>query len=296
MPTVAENLAAWSSFPWTRRGDEFSRGWGTTEMLWWGTLMPRIQRFVPADTILEIAPGFGRCTHYLKDLCRKLIVVDISARCIDACRQRFAGSGHITYHVNDGMSLAAVPDGSVDFAFSYDSLVHAEADVIGAYLVELERKLKPDGVGFLHHSNLGAYLRSNGRLPPYLANAFGNNWRAESMTAEVFARLCARARLECVRQELVVFYPESSLRGGKRITRRFGPLGQWLIDRTVRVLNDCFSVFTRPGSPWSSSPQVLANRQFTREVRNLARLARFYGPASPAGAETGDRLREVGQA
>jgi SAM-dependent methyltransferase len=257
--------------------------------------MPRIQRFVPADTILEIAPGFGRCTHYLKDLCRNLVVVDLSERCIEACRQRFAESRHITYHVNDGKSLDAVEDGSVDFAFSYDSLVHAEADVLRAYLVELERKLKPDGVGFIHHSNLGAYVRSNGRLPPYLANAFGNNWRAESVTADVFARLCGEAGLECVRQELVVFYPESSLRGGRRITRRFGPFGQWLIDRTVRVLNDCFSVFTRPGSSWSSSPEVFANRQFTREVRNLARLSRFYGPAPRDGPAADQRRGEAGR-
>jgi len=293
VPTVAENRAAWSKFPWTRQGDEFSRGWGSTEMLWWGTLMPRIQRFVPVDTILEIAPGFGRCTQYLKGLCRKLIVVDLSTRCIEACRQRFASSGHITYHVNDGKSLDAIPDDSVDFAFTYDSLVHAEADVIDAYLVELQRKLRPDGVGFFHHSNLGAYLRSNGRLPPYLANDFGNNWRAESVTAEVFAQLCAKAGLECIRQELVVFYPASSLRGGRRITRRLGPLGQWLIDRSVRVLNDCFSVFTRHGSRWSSPPQIFANRQFTREVRNLARLSRLYELDSLSAGKAGDGRREV---
>ena len=52
-----------------------------------------------------------------------------------------------------------VEDGSVDFAFSFDSLVHAEADVLGAYLGELARKLKPDGVGFIHHSNIGGYPR-----------------------------------------------------------------------------------------------------------------------------------------
>ena len=49
-----------------------------------------------------------------------------------------------------------VDDESIDFAFSADSLVHADLDVIAAYLSELARTLRPNGVGFIHHSNLGA--------------------------------------------------------------------------------------------------------------------------------------------
>ncbi|MEK6280890.1 MAG: hypothetical protein AABN95_11100 [Acidobacteriota bacterium] len=29
--------------------------------------LPRIHPFIPVGTILEIAPGYGRWTHYLKD-------------------------------------------------------------------------------------------------------------------------------------------------------------------------------------------------------------------------------------
>jgi len=29
---------------------------------------------------LEIAPGFGRWTHFLRDLCSELIIVDIAER------------------------------------------------------------------------------------------------------------------------------------------------------------------------------------------------------------------------
>jgi CheY-like chemotaxis protein len=39
---------------------------------------------------------------------------------------------HVTCFVNDGKSLAMLPDESVDFIFSYDSLVHAEADAVGS--------------------------------------------------------------------------------------------------------------------------------------------------------------------
>ena len=95
-------------------------------MQWYGTLLPRIHRYLPTETILEIAPGFGRWTDFLKDHCRKPIVVDLSQKCIEACRERFKACSHIAYFVNDGQSLGMIEDHAVDFAFSFDSLVHAE--------------------------------------------------------------------------------------------------------------------------------------------------------------------------
>src|SRR5207248_6740177 len=139
-------------YDWPQKGEEWSSSWGGPEAQWFGAVLPRIHAFVPAHTILEIAPGFGRWTRYLKDYCHDLIVVDMAERCIKACQQAFASSSHITYHVNDGKSLAMIADRSIDFVFSFDSLVHAEADVIAAYLGQLARKLAPNGAGFFHHS------------------------------------------------------------------------------------------------------------------------------------------------
>ncbi len=70
-------------------------------------------------------------------------------------KKRFISNDNIEYHINDGKSLEQIQDESIDFAFSFDSLVHAESDVIQAYLEQLGKKLKPDGVGFIHHSNIG---------------------------------------------------------------------------------------------------------------------------------------------
>ena len=46
-----------------------------------------------------------------------------------------------------------VPEESIDFVFSYDSLVHVELDVMGEYIWQICRKLTPTGAAFLHHSN-----------------------------------------------------------------------------------------------------------------------------------------------
>jgi ubiquinone/menaquinone biosynthesis C-methylase UbiE len=270
MPTINENSDTWDSkYDWSNRGDEWSRAWGGPAAEWHGTILPRLHSWLPATTVLEIAPGFGRWTQYLRWHTNHLIVVDLSGKCIEACRIRFADASNITYHVNDGRSLAMVPDNSVDVAFSFDSLVHAEADAIEAYLRELARTLTADGVGFIHHSNIGAYSRRLAlgrsltplhwrlaRLSPRLARLglVNVHWRAESMTAELFERLCRRAGLKCRSQEILPWH---------------GPL-----------FSDCISVFTPPASRWARDNVVVRNGSFMKEAAHVASLEGLYTRSS----------------
>ena len=84
MPTIEENRSAWGeTYTWPEAGEEWSRHWGSVYMHWYGSLLPRISAFVPAETILEIAPGYGRWTAFLKNLCKRLVIVDLSEKCID---------------------------------------------------------------------------------------------------------------------------------------------------------------------------------------------------------------------
>jgi SAM-dependent methyltransferase len=256
MADVEQNLAVWESWDWSQQGDEWSAAWGGTPALWHGALLPRIHAFVPTGTILEIAPGYGRWTQYLKDLCERLVIVDLASQCIDHCRERFRDADNISYHVNDGRSLEMVEDRSVDFVFSFDSLVHAEADVIDSYLGQLARKLTPNGIGFIHHSNAGACRRVSAitrRIPHRFRAPLVKRgalldlsaWRAESMTAELFADQCERAGLACVSQELISW--------------EHGP-----------YLTDAISVFAAQAT--GRPPQRLRNRRFNRDTKRMARL------------------------
>jgi SAM-dependent methyltransferase len=259
MAEVDKNLTIWSAaWDWSDRGDEWSAWWGDTPALWHGALLPRIHTFVPAGTVLEIAPGYGRWTQYLKDLADRLVIVDLTQGCIDHCRERFADAGNIEYHVNDGRSLDMVEDGSIDFVFSFDSLVHAESDVLGAYLEQLARKLKPDGVGFIHHSNIGAYglltklaHRAPGRAvgPLVRRGALINiiAWRAESVTADSVAAQCESAGLACIGQETINW--------------EFG-----------RYVIDALTIFTPRGSRWERPRTVLRNPWFTNEAKRMSQL------------------------
>ena len=263
MAKVDENAAFWAEYDWAEAGEEWSEGWGGSHAQWYGVILPRIARYLPAESMLEIAPGHGRWTSYLREHCTSLAIVDLDEACIDACKRRFEGDSRIAYHVNDGMSLAMIDDESIDFAFSFDSLVHADAEVLASYLGELARTLAPDGVGFVHHSNAGRYRRhfelqekiprGRARERLYTLRLLDRpRWRALDMTAEKFRESCAAAGLQCVGQEVI----------------------PW----TTRRLIDCLSTFTRPSSRWARPNRVLVNRRFLAEAAAIRRRAPLYSP------------------
>ena len=138
-------------YDWKDAGEEWSEPWGSSAAQWSGAIFPRIRDCLPAENILKIAPGFGRWTHYLKDYCEQLWIVDRVAECIEACRRRFADDPRVSAYLNDGRSLSIFPDESIDFAFSFDSFVHVKREIVEAYLSELGAKLRIGGKGFIHH-------------------------------------------------------------------------------------------------------------------------------------------------
>lgn len=261
MPSIESNRKIWGeSYPWTENGDEWSEPWGNTKSQWYGCIFPRIHAFIPTNNILEIAPGFGRWTQYLKDHCKTLEIVDLNSNCIAKCQERFAGFSHLNYHVNDGNSLDMISNDSIDFAFSFDSLVHAELPVLESYLKELAKKLTQDGVGFFHHSNLGEYekrWRLKNEIPPEIKRYLPKNdrlmphhWRSFSVTATNFSEACDLAGLSCISQELV----------------------NW----NHRLLTDAFSTFTRKGSKWDRPNRKIRNRKFMDEAKQISELSNLY--------------------
>lgn len=263
MPDLDAIRETWNrAAGWTSGGDEWSGPWGGSESLWWGTLLPRIHAFVPTGVVLELGPGEGRWSRYLRGLADELILVDVAEHCVETCGRLFAGDPSVSCHLGDGRSLAMLADHSVDFAFSFDSLVHAEADVLESYAHELGRTLKPDGVAFLHTSNMAHYrraaaiaravpLRLRRRLTLHGLLVYEGAWRAESASADKLARFCADAGLACVGQELIAWH--------------YG-----------RHLTDVISLLTPVGSRWERPKRVVRNRGFMAEARVRAGLVTLY--------------------
>jgi ubiquinone/menaquinone biosynthesis C-methylase UbiE len=264
MPTIEDNRKMWDGgHNWSNRGDEWSVAWGGSFMQWYGTIFPRIKAHVPTNSILEIACGCGRWTQYLKDLCNHLTAIDLSEECILTCKQRFAECSHIEYHVNDGRSLDMIPDSSIDFVFSFDSLVHVDESVIEAYLSQLPRILSNNGLAFLHHSNLGEYRESFSRIRkiPLLKSILTRlgvldknlHWRDLSVDARKVEALAEKHGLRCVSQEVVLW-------------------------ATKRTFLDCMSTIAKGSSPKRATNQVLRNARFMEEAMNLQELSRLYNP------------------
>lgn len=238
---------------WKDAGEEWSKPWGSSAAQWAGTVLPRIRDNLPTGTCLEIAPGFGRWTHYLKEHCDNLWLVEKSEQSFEACQKRFGDDPKFKIFHNDGQSLSMIPDESIDFVFSFDSLVHVRREFIESYLHQLGTKLKKGGTGFFHHSNLGAYANSaRNRFPRVVVKALQKtrvlDWehhRTASMSAPLFRTLCEQNGLHCVSQELI----------------------NW----RARRLIDCFSHFVRVGPTPGAPTQVVRNPDFMREVARIRR-------------------------
>jgi len=164
MPDLAWNAAFWNGhYNWKTGGEEWSEAWGGSEAQWFGSLYPRLHCFLRGKSVLEIAPGFGRWTKFLIPGSVSYVGVDISQECVDACRRTFFGIERATFVKNDGLSLAGIKINTCDVVFSFDSLVHVDLEIIESYIPEILRVLSPDGVAFIHHSNLAAFNGSIGQ-------------------------------------------------------------------------------------------------------------------------------------
>jgi hypothetical protein len=193
MPELAWNKHCWDGeYNWADRGEEWSNAWGGSESQWFGCLYPRLHRFLPVTNLLEIAPGFGRWTHYLLNYVQgRYTGIDLSKECIDHCQTRFSGFSHAEFSVNDGVSLDGADDGLYDLVFSFDSLVHADSAVHQRYVPEILRKLSENGVAFIHHSNWAD-------AAPTVPN---QHHRSEDVGASLYADLIKQAGGHVMLQE-----------------------------------------------------------------------------------------------
>jgi SAM-dependent methyltransferase len=243
MPDVNWNLNVWrDAGNWGAGGEEWSAPWGGSDPQWFGSLYPRLHRLVPARTILEIAPGFGRWTRFLLPLCENYIGLDLSPICIEHCREAFSGANHARFIGNDGYSMLDVADGSVDLVFSFDSLVHAELDVFESYIPQILQKLTPNGAAFLHHSNIA-----------YFGNpvAVEDGGRGLSVSADKLAELVRACGGQVLVQEMINWADTAQLR-------------------------DCLSIFAHRVPGRSEAAIRLVNPRFMDEANHIKDYHRYY--------------------
>jgi SAM-dependent methyltransferase len=99
----------------------------------------------PRDlSMLEIGCGVGRITRFIARIFGQVTAVDVSSEMIARATANLAGLDNVTLVNGDGATLAAVPDASQDFAFSFIVFQHIpSAAVIASYCREVHRVLRP---------------------------------------------------------------------------------------------------------------------------------------------------------
>jgi SAM-dependent methyltransferase len=263
---IKKNLSTWNKEDWSglNEGETWSRPWGNSENQWFGSLFFRTHLFLPSRTILEIAPGHGRWTQYLKRYCSHLYVVDLSSNCIDKCKYRFRDDANISFFVNDGKSLAMIPNGEIDFIFSFDSLVHADIDVIEGYICQFYKKLSSHGVAFIHHSNIAEYMKKGlSFIPRELLKKenFNRAWRSETVDASTVRILAIKYGLSVISQE------------------KFNWNGIGIFDKSI--YHDCITVITPAGSKWSRDTKCIYTDDFLQqEAKMFKQLGDCYSACS----------------
>jgi SAM-dependent methyltransferase len=292
VPTLEQNREWWAERDWEAEPGNWSVPWGSPVAQWHVTLRPRIALGLRAGTTLEIAPGYGRWTQFLLPESQRYIGVDLSERCVQSCQARFARAPHAEFHANDGRSLPMVTDASVDFVFSFDSLVHADARIMTAYLQEIGRVLRTGGTAFLHHSNMAMYSRRR-KLAGWLKRMSGRRGAALSQPSGPVTGRRRTSPLLSIEQRAIRAWQQSrwSIFGtGSRsedvsaaIVRRLAAdaglhvRSQELITwAETGLLSDCLTVLQRPDGRLAAKTRVVKNRSFMDEARTARRLASLY--------------------
>lgn len=248
MPTYDWNIKTWGeTYNWGQEGEEWSSAWGNSETQWFSTLLPRLHRFLPCENVLEIAPGFGRWTKFLLPLTiGRYVGVDISESCIAHCNEKFK-SDKASFFQNDGFSLKQAYGRKYDLIFSFDSLVHADINVLKAYIEQALELLASDGVCFIHHSNFGQ-IRPLGiekdNHPGY------THCRDQSSTASEVKEYIAQMGGKVLIQELV----------------------NWGCDSLI----DCFTVFSLKDSKFENEIKIIENYDFMKEAYNCRKHLSNY--------------------
>lgn len=163
--TIEINRKIWNSYNWQRGGEEWTqdakRYKNLDPNLWKNSLINKtmLKYIKKGTTILEIGPGAGRWTEVLLTISDRLLIVDISERALELCKEKFKDHSNIEYYLINDPKLDFIRDNSIDYIWSYDVFVHINLTDIERYISEFQRILKSNGCGIIHHA--GTYLKKD---------------------------------------------------------------------------------------------------------------------------------------
>jgi SAM-dependent methyltransferase len=169
--------------------------------------------------VLELACGIGRVSRFVAPHCRRLYCTDILDEALREARRNLAAFANVTFHRTSGYDLAEFGPNSVDCVYSFTTFFHFDFELVVAYFEEIERVLRPGGVGLIEFKKwLGPRdvdqllnkIRSQGGLASYERDL--DKWRYVS--SGMLRVLCDYYRLEVVETDVTRFTFRKARRPG----------------------------------------------------------------------------------
>ena len=196
--SIEDNRYIWGTWDWSQKGSEWTARASDPELWLKSILDNMLYKYMgEGKEILEIGPGAGRWTEYLQPIAKRLVLVDITPKCIALCKERFAGSDNMEYHVIDS-NIDFIPNNSLDRVWSYDVFVHINPSDIRRYIKNISRVLRPGGIAVIHHGSWGDY---NGKPPGFRSR----------ITAADVAQYIRESGLELVEQNRALVHKQGDV-------------------------------------------------------------------------------------
>jgi len=143
--------------------------------------------------VVDLACGRGRNSVKLAIRSKHLVLVDICQQNLEACQQRFSCLSGIEYLLCDGQSIPVQPD-TATLVYCFDAMVHFDPVAVFRYIEDCAKVLRPDGIGFFHHSNYSGNQNGDWRHNPHARN---------HMTQQLFVDKCKEVGLSIVSSDII---------------------------------------------------------------------------------------------
>jgi SAM-dependent methyltransferase len=143
----------------------------------------------PEATVLDLGCGIGRIARYVAPHCHALWAVDASGEMLEMAAQLLAEHPNVRYARCEDTRVPAVPDASIDFAYSIIVLQHLEKEDAFLLVEDVARMLCPGGRALFTWPNL---------LDEFYLDTFLTYAHRGEVTNPARARMYTTTELECL--------------------------------------------------------------------------------------------------
>src|SRR5262245_28012514 len=153
----------WDNYDWSYIGRDWTKGIlrvrGVSPADWEHAFVDHfiLSHISSRSVVLEIGPGEGRWSQHIQPVCQRLILLDVSQRALELCKQRFHLATNVDFVLSTAGTTSDITADSVDLVFAYGVFVDFDIAWTKRFVTDFPRLLRPGGRVVLHHSDFLPY-------------------------------------------------------------------------------------------------------------------------------------------